>query len=169
MCCFLWQCNIHNGPSPVIESRKKFRFRKSFCFAFLHGPMTSRKILVQTTKSPTSPKVPNFQNGRKPLWCPISSVGSKFKCLQLIYRWKGNFIRINIVLRTSVQKWTSFELLIENRRGMFLKVVAFLLKLGFHYRLMWDKLRKYLNIFFLSQAIPSGNVSQKLSHKIVMQ
>ena len=40
------------------------------------------------------------------------------------------------------------------------------LKLGFHYGLMWDYLR-YLNIFFLSQVIPSGNISQKLSHKIV--
>ena len=42
-----------------------------------------------------------------------------------IYHWKGNFIRINIFLRTSVQKWTYSELLIENRRGIFLKVVFF--------------------------------------------
>ena len=45
-----------------------------------------------------------------------------------MYRWNRNFIRINIVLRTRVQKWTYFELLIENWRDTFLKVVAFLLK-----------------------------------------
>ena len=45
-----------------------------------------------------------------------------------IYR-KGNFIRINTVLRTRVQKWTNFKLLMGSRRDMFLKVVAFLLKI----------------------------------------
>ena len=33
-----------------------------------------------------------------------------------------------IVLRTRIQKWTYFELLIENRRDIFLKVVGFFLK-----------------------------------------
>ena len=47
-------------------------------------------------------------------WHPISYVRSKFKCLQLIWRWKWNFLRINIVFRTRVKKWTCFELLIEN-------------------------------------------------------
>ena len=37
-----------------------------------------------------------------------------------------------------------------------------LLKLGFHYGLIWDNLRWYLNIFFL----PSGNFSQNPCHKI---
>ena len=86
--------------------------------------MTSRKILVQTTKSSSGPKFPNFQNGAKSLRRPISYVGSKFKCLQLVYRCKGNSIRINIVLRTRVEEWTYFELLIENRRDIFLKVVG---------------------------------------------
>ena len=76
--------------------------------------MTSRKILVQTIKLSTSPKIPDFQNDGKLPWRQISYVGSKFKCLKLIYRCEGNFIRINIVLRTRVQKWTYFELLIEN-------------------------------------------------------
>ena len=35
---------------------------------------------------------------------------------------RGKFIRINIVLKTRVQKWTHFELLIENRKGIFLKL-----------------------------------------------
>ena len=58
----------------------------------------------------------------------IWAAGSKFKCLQLIYCWKGNFPRINIVLRTRAQKWTYFELLIEKRRDIFLKVVGFFAK-----------------------------------------
>ena len=41
-----------------------------------------------------------------------------------MYSWKGNFLRINIALRIEVQKWTYFELFIENRRDIFLKVVA---------------------------------------------
>ena len=46
-----------------------------------------------------------------------------------LYRSKGNVIRINIVLRTRVQKWAYFELLIENRKDMFLKGTVFLLKI----------------------------------------
>ena len=91
--------------------------------------MTSRKLLLQTTKWSTSSKIPDFQNGRKSSWRPFSYVLSKFKCLQLIYCWKRNFIRINIVFRTRVQKCTYFELLIEKRRDIFLKVVGFLLKI----------------------------------------
>ena len=91
--------------------------------------MTSKKILVQSTKSTTDPKIHDFQNDGKSPWRPISYVGSKFKCLQLRYRCKRNFIRINIVLKTSAQKRAYFELLIENRNDMFLKAVAFLLKI----------------------------------------
>ena len=117
------------SPGPVIEFCKMFDSRESFRFMLLYSPMTSRKVLMQTTKSPTGPKIHNFQNSWKTPWCSISYVGSKFKCVQLIYRWKGNFIRINISLRTRVQKWTYFELLIENRKDMFLKLVAFWLEI----------------------------------------
>lgn len=108
------------SPGPVIESRKIFESRESFRFMLLYSRMTSRKILMQTTKSSTGPKIHNFQNSWKTPWCSISYVGSKFKCVQLIYRWKGNFIRINILLRTWVQKWTYFETVIENQKDMFL-------------------------------------------------
>ena len=84
--------------------------------------MTSRKILVQSAKWATSLKIPDFLNEGKTPWCPFLYVGSKFKCLQLIYLYKGNFVSINIVLRTSVQKWTYFELLVENRKDIFLKL-----------------------------------------------
>ena len=121
---------LQSSPNSVINSHKKFfESRKNSCFMFLYGPMTSRKILVQTTKSSTSPKISDFQNGKKSPWRPVTYVESKFKCLQLIYRLKGNFIRINIVLITRAQIRTYFELLIETRRDMFLKVVAFLLKI----------------------------------------
>ena len=90
--------------------------------------MTSRKILVQTTKWSTSPKIPNFQNGVKSPWCLISYVGQNSNAYN-IYRCKGNFIRINTVFRTRVQKWTNFKLLMGSRRDMFLKVGAFLLKI----------------------------------------
>ena len=86
--------------------------------------MNSRKILVQTTNWSTSPKIHDFQNARKSPWRPFSYVGFKFKCLQLTYRWKGNLIRINIALRARVQKWTCFELLIENRKDIFLQVLG---------------------------------------------
>ena len=39
---------------------------------------------------------------------------------------RRKFIRINIVLKTRVQKWTHFELLIENRKGIFLKLQVLL-------------------------------------------
>ena len=48
--------------------------------------MTSRKILVQTTKWSTSPKIPDFQNGGKSASCSFSYAGTKFECLQLIYQ-----------------------------------------------------------------------------------
>ena len=70
--------------------------------------MTSRKILVQTTKSSNSPKMPDFQNG------------GKSPCIAGKETLSG--------LRTRVQKWTYFELLIENRRGIFLKAVGFFVK-----------------------------------------
>ena len=38
------------------------------------------------------------------------------------------FYRINIILSTRVQKWTYFELLIENRKDIFLKVVGLFIK-----------------------------------------
>ena len=91
--------------------------------------MNSRKILMQTSKWSTSSKITDFKSGGKSPIHPFSCVESKFKCLKLTYRWKGNFIRINIVLRAKFQKWTYFELLIENRKGTFLKVVGFLLKI----------------------------------------
>ena len=36
---------------------------------------------------------------------PFSYVGSKFKCLQLMYYWKGSFIRTNIVLTRKYIIW----------------------------------------------------------------
>ena len=93
------------------------------------GLVISRKTLMQTTKQSTSPKIPDFQNGGNSPWHPFFYVGSKFKYLQLIYRSKGNFISINIVLRIRVQKCTYFELLIENRKDIFSKVVGFKLKI----------------------------------------
>ena len=88
--------------------------------------MTSRKILVLTVKWSTSSKIPDFRNGSKSPWFTFSYVGSKFKCLKLIYRWKRNFISINTVLRTRIQKWTCLELLIENRKDMFSKLQVLL-------------------------------------------
>ena len=84
--------------------------------------MNFREILVETAKWSASSPILDFRNGGKSRWCPFSCAGSKFKCLQLIYCWKGNFIKIEIVLRARVQKWASFELLIEKRKGMFLKL-----------------------------------------------
>ena len=93
-----------------------FEPRENSCFLFLYGPMTSGKTLEQTTNWSTSLKIPYVRNGGKSPCSPFSYVGSKFKCMELIFCWKGNFIRISIVLRTRVQKWTYFELLPENRR-----------------------------------------------------
>ena len=106
-----------------------FESRKNSYFTFLCGHINSRKILVQITKWSTSIKITYCQNGGKSSWRSFSYVGSKFKYLQLIYRWKGNFVKINIVLRTRVQISTYFKLYIENRRDIFLKVVNFLLKI----------------------------------------
>ena len=83
---------------------------KVFCFRLFYGIMIYRKTWVHTTKWSTSFKIPNFQNGGKSPCTPMSKVGSKFKCLQFIHIWKENFVRINIVLRTRVQKWTYFDI-----------------------------------------------------------
>ena len=91
--------------------------------------MRQRKILMQAAKLSTSLKTSDFQNGGKSPWRPFSYVASKFRCLRFTYHWRGNFIMINITLRIRVQKFTYFELLIENRRYIFLKVVGFLLKI----------------------------------------
>ena len=92
--------------SPV----KSFDSRENSSFTLLYCPMS----LVQTKKSSASPRISDFHNSGKSPWHPFSSVGSKFKYLRLLYWWKGNLIRINIVLRTRVKKSTYFELLIEN-------------------------------------------------------
>ena len=84
---------------------------------------------MQTTKWSTSPKIPDFQNGGKSPWRPFTYVASKFKCLQFIYHWKGNFIRINIVLKTRIQKRTYFELSIDrNLNGHILKSCRFFIE-----------------------------------------
>ena len=67
---------------------------------------------------------PIFKNGGKSPLCLFSYVWPKFKCLQFICPWKGSFIKINIVLRTRVQKWKYLELLLENQKEL-LKVVSF--------------------------------------------
>ena len=101
-------------------------------------------FLSQATKRSTSPKFLDFQNGIKSPWYPFSYVGSKFKCLQLIYRWKGNFILSNILVRNRVQKWAYLELLTENQRDIFLKVVGFLLKIV---KIQKNELRKSQQLF----------------------
>ena len=89
---------------------------------WLPWPWLPEKFWCKPQNGQLAPKCPNFQNGRKSSWLPFSYVGAKFKCLQLVYHSKGNFIRISIVLRTRFQSWTYFELLIENQRDIFLKV-----------------------------------------------
>ena len=101
-------------------------------------------FLSQTTKRSTSPKFSDFQNGKKSPWYPFSYVGSKFKCLQLIYRWKGNFILSNILVRNRVKKWAYLELLTENQGDIFLKVVGFLLKIV---KIQKNELRKSQQLF----------------------
>ena len=49
-------------------------------------------------------------------------MGLKFKCLQLIYCWKGNFIKINIVLRKNIN---IFRVIDKKPKGHILKVVGF--------------------------------------------
>ena len=87
--------SLCHSRSSVKSPVKVFESRENFCFTFLYGPMTFRKILVQTAKWSISPKITDLQNSGKSSWRPFSYVGSIFKCLQLIYSWKGNFIRIN--------------------------------------------------------------------------
>ena len=68
------------SPRSVIESRKTFpETRENSSFKFLYGPMSSGKILMQTTKWSTNLKIPDFQIGGK----------SKLQ-LQLIHHWKRN-------------------------------------------------------------------------------
>lgn len=70
----------------------------------------------------TRPRFCDFQNGRKSLWCPFSYMGLKFKYLQLIYYWKRNFIKINIVLRKNIN---IFRVTDKKPKGHILKVVGF--------------------------------------------
>ena len=72
--------------------------------------MNCRKIFVQTTKWSASPKIPDFQNGGKSPLDPFLYVGSKFKCLQLVYRLKGKDI---------------FSAIYRKPEGIFLKSVDF--------------------------------------------
>ena len=53
---------------------------------------------------------------------PIFICGVKIQMPKPVYCWKGNFIRINIVLTIRVQKWACFEVLIENQKNLFLKM-----------------------------------------------
>ena len=73
--------------------------------------MTSKTTWVKTTKWSTSSKILNFQDGEKPPHPSILKVGSKFKCLQFTYL----VVKITIVLRTRVQKWTYFEIFPNER------------------------------------------------------
>lgn len=109
-----------------------FGSRENFCFTFLYGIMTSKKTWMQTTKWSTCSKIPDFQNGEKSPRNPnleSAKVGAKVKFLQFIYLWEKNVVKINIVFRTRVQKWTyckifsnglgqsHFTLLLEAARG----------------------------------------------------
>ena len=78
------------SPSPVTEYAKIFKFRENFCFMFLHRPIIPEKFLCKPQNGQLAPKLPIFTNDGKSPFCSFSNVGSKFKCLQLIYRWKGN-------------------------------------------------------------------------------
>ena len=89
---------------------------------YLFGPMTSRNILAQMAKWSTRPRFCDFQNGRKSLGCPFSYMGLKFKCLQIMYCWNGNFIRIDIVLRKNIN---IFRVIDKKPKGHILKVVGF--------------------------------------------
>ena len=118
--------SLCHSRSSVKSPVKVFEFRENFCFTFLYGPMNFRKILVQTAKWSISPKITDLQNSGKSSWRPFSYVGSIFKCLQLIYSWKGNFIRIN---KNQSPKMYVFQAIDKRRRNIFLKVVSFLLKI----------------------------------------
>ena len=117
---------ILNSPSPVTESRKNSCVQRKFLFHVLIWTYDFQKNFGGNYKRSTSPKIHDFKKSGKSPWCQFSYVGSKFKCLQLVYRWERNFIRINIALRTRVQEETYLELLIENRKGIFLQTAGFL-------------------------------------------
>ena len=51
--------------------------------------------------------------------------GQNSNAYNLYIDGKEIFIRINVVLTTRVQKWAYIELLIENQKDVFLKVVGF--------------------------------------------
>ena len=62
--------SISRQTSKLVQAPKQspvkiFEFGENFCFTFLYGPMNFRKILVHTTKSLTSPQIPDFQNCEK--------------------------------------------------------------------------------------------------------
>ena len=117
------------SPSPVTKSAKIFEFRENFSFRFLHRPMNSRKILMQTTKWSTSSKIANFYKWWKITILLIFKCGDKIQMPANYISLERKFIMINNDLRAEVQKWTYFELWIENRKDIFLKVVNALLKI----------------------------------------
>ena len=125
---YLYIISIYLSIHPSIHPSSSSPVRK-FLFHVLIWPNGFQKNFGVNHKMSTSPIIPDFQNGGKSPWRPFSYVGSKFKCLQLIYCWKGNFIRINIFLRTKVQKQTYFELMIKYWRDIFLIIADFLLKI----------------------------------------
>ena len=108
--CYIKFPRAMNRPSPVIESCKNFWVQRTFLFHVIIWPYDFRNNLVETSKWSTSPKIPDFRNGGKSPWRLILYVGSNVYNLYIV----GNFIRIDIVLRTKIQEWTYFELLIEN-------------------------------------------------------
>ena len=77
------------------------------------------------TKSSTSPKIPDFQNGGKSPWRSVLYLGSKLKSLQ---RWNKNFLRFNILLRTRGQKMNIFLTIDRRPKGHFLKSCSFLVE-----------------------------------------
>ena len=122
------------SPSPVTESSKNFRVRvqRKFLFHVLIQLYDFQKNFGANHKIANQPQNPQFSKWQKITMAPnfICEVKIQMPTTYRRHRWKGNFIRINTVLRIRVQKWTYFEVLVENRRDMFLKVVAFFLKIA---------------------------------------
>ena len=108
--------------SPVMESHKTFWVPRKFLLHVLICPSGVQKNLGANHKPAPKSWFSKWWESTMGLF---SNVGSKFKCLRLIYGWKGTFIRINITLRTRFQNCKYFKLLIENRRDIFLKAVVF--------------------------------------------
>ena len=75
-----------NSPSPVIESRKNVWVQRKFLFHVLIFPYLwlPEKFWCKPQNDQVAPKPPIFK------MTAFSYVGSKFKCLQLIYLWKGS-------------------------------------------------------------------------------